>query len=50
MINSTAYEAIVSVNTIGSQLSYLVPIVLRITVARKTFQPGMYKDMHTTRA
>ncbi|KAJ8652213.1 hypothetical protein O0I10_012174 [Lichtheimia ornata] len=40
MINSTAYEAIVSVNTIGSQLSYLVPIVLRITVARKTFQPG----------
>lgn len=41
MINSTAYEAIVSVNTIGSQLSYLVPIVLRITVARKTFQPGM---------
>ncbi|ORZ03010.1 amino acid/polyamine transporter I [Syncephalastrum racemosum] len=40
MINSTAYEAIVSVNTIGSQLSYLVPIVLRITVSRKTFKPG----------
>lgn len=48
MINSTAYEAIVSVNTIGSQLSYLVPIVLRITVARKTFQPGMYQHMHAT--
>ncbi|KAI9270486.1 amino acid/polyamine transporter I [Phascolomyces articulosus] len=40
MINSTAYESIVSVNTIGSQLSYLVPIVLRITVARKSFSPG----------
>ncbi|KAF7731688.1 hypothetical protein EC973_008859 [Apophysomyces ossiformis] len=40
MINSTAYEAIVSVNTIGSQLSYLIPIVLRITVSRKKFVPG----------
>ncbi|KAG2218517.1 hypothetical protein INT45_000943, partial [Circinella minor] len=40
MINSTAYEAIVSVNTIGSQLSYLVPIVLRITVSRTSFSPG----------
>ncbi|KAI9495448.1 amino acid/polyamine transporter I [Zychaea mexicana] len=40
MVNSTAYESIVSVNTIGSQLSYLVPIVLRITVARNKFKPG----------
>lgn len=40
MINDTAYEAIVSVNTIGSQLSYFVPILLRITVARKSFQTG----------
>jgi amino acid transporter len=40
MVNSTAYTAIVSVNTIGSQLSYLVPIVLRITTSRKTFVPG----------
>ncbi|KAI8093704.1 amino acid/polyamine transporter I [Halteromyces radiatus] len=40
MINSTAYSAIVSVNTIGSQMSYFVPILLRITVSRKTFIPG----------
>ncbi|KAG0188290.1 hypothetical protein DFQ28_005147 [Apophysomyces sp. BC1034] len=45
MINSTAYEAIVSVNTIGSQLSYLIPIVLRITVSRKKFVPGTFKHI-----
>lgn len=40
MINSTAFEAIVSVSTIGAQSCYLVPIMLRITIARKTFKPG----------
>ncbi|KAI8065090.1 amino acid/polyamine transporter I [Gongronella butleri] len=40
MINETAYSSIVAVNTIGSQLSYLVPILLRITTSRKSFQPG----------
>lgn len=40
IINSTAYTAIVSVNTIGSQLSYFVPILLRITASRNTFEPG----------
>ncbi|KAI8055589.1 amino acid/polyamine transporter I [Gilbertella persicaria] len=42
MINSTAYEAIVSVNTIGSQMSYLVPILLRVTSSRTKFQPGPF--------
>ncbi|KAG1588445.1 hypothetical protein G6F48_005261 [Rhizopus delemar] len=42
MINSTAYEAIVSVNTIGSQVSYLVPVLLRITVSRTQFKPGPF--------
>ncbi|KAI8988111.1 amino acid/polyamine transporter I [Mycotypha africana] len=42
MVNSTAYEAIVSVNTIGSQMSYLVPILLRITTSRHTFEPGPF--------
>ncbi|KAF1797966.1 amino acid/polyamine transporter I [Mucor lusitanicus] len=42
MINSTAYEAIVSVNTIGSQMSYLVPILLRITTSRTKFVPGPF--------
>lgn len=41
MINSTAFEAIVSVNTIGAQSSYFIPILLRITVSRKTFKPGI---------
>ncbi|KAJ2960070.1 hypothetical protein NQZ79_g4473 [Umbelopsis isabellina] len=40
MVNSTAYTAIVSVNTIGSQLSYLFPILIRITASRKTFARG----------
>lgn len=40
MINSTAFEAIVSVSTIGAQSCYLVPILLRITIARKAFKPG----------
>ncbi|KAG1450589.1 hypothetical protein G6F56_008307 [Rhizopus delemar] len=42
MINSTAYDAIVSVNTIGSQVSYLVPILLRITASRNKFQSGPF--------
>ncbi|KAI9288839.1 amino acid/polyamine transporter I [Umbelopsis sp. AD052] len=43
IINSTAYTAIVSVNTIGSQLSYFFPILLRITISRKTFVSGPWK-------
>ncbi|KAI7902678.1 amino acid/polyamine transporter I [Cokeromyces recurvatus] len=43
MINSTAYEAIVSVNTIGSQMSYLVPILLRVTASRTKFTPGPFQ-------
>lgn len=42
MINSTAFTAIVSVNTIGSQMSYLVPILLRVTASRNKFQPGPF--------
>ncbi|CDS14519.1 hypothetical protein LRAMOSA06688 [Lichtheimia ramosa] len=43
MVNSTAFEAIVSVSTIGAQSCYLVPILLRITIARKTFKPGPFR-------
>lgn len=42
MINSTAFNAIVSVNTIGSQMSYLVPVLLRVTSSRTKFQPGPF--------
>ncbi|KAG2205697.1 hypothetical protein INT47_008054 [Mucor saturninus] len=42
IINSTAFNAIVSVNTIGSQMSYLVPVLLRVTSSRTKFQPGPF--------
>ncbi|CAO3641620.1 unnamed protein product [Cunninghamella blakesleeana] len=42
IVNTTAYNAIVSVNTVASSLAYFIPIFLRLTVARKTFQPGPF--------
>ncbi|KAI9264536.1 amino acid/polyamine transporter I [Helicostylum pulchrum] len=42
VIDSTAYKAIVSVNTIGSQMSYLVPVFLHITTSRTEFVPGPF--------
>ncbi|KAF8927863.1 hypothetical protein BGZ58_010071 [Dissophora ornata] len=40
--SQTAYSAIVSVNTIASSISYLIPILCRIVLARHTFQPGPF--------
>ncbi|GAB4822974.1 hypothetical protein N2152v2_010020 [Parachlorella kessleri] len=41
VLNSTVvFAAVTSIATIGLYISYVVPIVLRITVARKTFQRG----------
>ncbi|KAG0047694.1 hypothetical protein BGZ83_007302 [Gryganskiella cystojenkinii] len=37
-----AYTAIVSVNTIASSISYLIPILCRIILARDSFQPGPF--------
>lgn len=42
IINSIAYEDIFSVNTISSQMSYLVPILLRIITSRTKFVPGSF--------
>ncbi|CAO3591641.1 unnamed protein product [Absidia cylindrospora] len=42
IVNTTAFNAIVSVNTIASSLAYLIPIALRLTVARKTFKRGPF--------
>ncbi|KAI8086079.1 amino acid/polyamine transporter I [Halteromyces radiatus] len=42
IINDTAYSAIVSVNTIASSTAYFIPIFLRLTVSRKTFQRGPF--------
>ncbi|GJJ69696.1 choline transport protein [Entomortierella parvispora] len=40
--SETAYSAIVSVNTIASSISYLIPILCRIVLARDTFQAGPF--------
>jgi amino acid transporter len=42
IINDTAFSAIVSVNTIASSLAYLIPITLKVTVARKKFKRGPF--------
>ncbi|KAK3812997.1 MAG: amino acid/metabolite permease [Benniella sp.] len=40
--SETAFAAIVSVNTIASSISYLIPILCRIVLARHTFEPGPF--------
>ncbi|KAI8064431.1 amino acid permease-domain-containing protein [Gongronella butleri] len=42
IVNSTAFNAIVSVNTIASSFAYFIPISLRLTVARKSFERGPF--------
>lgn len=42
IVNETAFNAIVSVNTIASSLAYFIPIALRLTVARSSFKPGPF--------
>ncbi|KAI7870950.1 amino acid permease-domain-containing protein [Spinellus fusiger] len=42
IVNTTAFNAIVSINTIASSLAYFIPIFLRITTARKTFKKGPF--------
>lgn len=42
IVNTTAFNAIVSINTIASSLAYFIPIVLRLTVARKKFVRGPF--------
>jgi len=37
LISQTAFEAITSIAAIGFQISYAIPILLRLTVARNTF-------------
>jgi amino acid transporter len=42
IVNETAFNAIVSVNTIASSIAYFIPIALRLTVARKIFKRGPF--------
>lgn len=38
LISTTAFDAITSITTIGYSISYMIPILLRITYARKSFE------------
>lgn len=42
LFSDVAFETIVSINTISANISYFIPIWLRITMARKRFQKGPY--------
>ncbi|KAI7901031.1 amino acid permease-domain-containing protein [Cokeromyces recurvatus] len=42
LFSEVAFETIVSINTISANLSYFVPIWLRITMARNRFQKGPF--------
>ena len=38
LISRTAFEAIASITAIGYQISYAIPIMLRLTVSRNSFR------------
>jgi amino acid transporter len=42
LVNTAAFTAIVSLTTIGLQISYAIPIWMRITLARDTFVPSTF--------
>ncbi|RCI05369.1 hypothetical protein CU098_013330, partial [Rhizopus stolonifer] len=42
LFSDVAFETIVSINTIAANISYLIPIWLRITMARKRFTKGPF--------
>ncbi|KAG0186285.1 hypothetical protein DFQ28_008068 [Apophysomyces sp. BC1034] len=42
VVNTTAFNAIVSINTIASSMAYFIPIMLRLTTARKSFKKGPF--------
>ncbi|CEG68328.1 hypothetical protein RMATCC62417_04617 [Rhizopus microsporus] len=42
LFSDVAFETIVSINTIAANISYFIPIWLRITMARKRFERGPY--------
>ena len=40
--STTAYAAVTSITTIGLYISYVIPMVCRLTVGRKSFVPGPF--------
>lgn len=42
LISSNAFIAVTSISTIGFQISYAIPIILRLTTYRNHFQPSYF--------
>ncbi|CAF3741753.1 unnamed protein product [Rotaria sordida] len=42
LVSTTAFTAIIAITTLGYQISYLIPILLRCTIARHTFPVGEF--------
>lgn len=42
LASTTAFSNIISISVLGFQISYLMPIFFRCTVARRTFVPGKF--------
>ena len=42
LLSTTAFEAITSISAIGYQISYAIPILLRLTVSRSTFRKSAF--------
>jgi len=42
LISSTAFEAIAGISAIGYQISYAIPILLRLTVSKNTFKQSTF--------
>jgi protein-S-isoprenylcysteine O-methyltransferase Ste14 len=42
LISSTAFEAITGISAIGYQISYAIPILLRLTVSKTTFKKSSF--------
>ena len=42
LVSSTAFEAITSVSAIGYQISYAIPILLRLTVSKDSFKKSTF--------
>ncbi|TNV80914.1 hypothetical protein FGO68_gene5046 [Halteria grandinella] len=42
LLSTTAFEAITSISAIGYQISYAIPILLRLTVSKSTFKTSSF--------
>jgi amino acid transporter len=42
LISTTAFEAIIGVSAVGYQISYAIPILLRLTVSKETFKKSTF--------